>query len=315
VKSKDLKGKFNPPYFVDWSAKDDLRITEDFRKHRNYKKPEKRSVWVPFDKLKDFFESLTICRYQDDLNNVAKSFVVKGSGNFGCSIDNREQTTFFIEILQESKVFRPQDYSYSKVRIFVLKEKDYGIGIGKQHSLIKAAVNYKDQRSTFCELKLEPGKYKIVADVENPETTKIASILAQDADATISPEDRIQLNKTLKLPRTYDLVIHASRDLFKLIDLPEKAADSVVLETYSNLAIQRGTIESLNDDHSLRRYIFQSSKIGVCIFTYANRSDNAYSTVDKLEIKGEYSSSKNMESGKLRLNLPGKSKKFVVFRF
>lgn len=106
AKAKALKGteKCNT---LDWSAKDDLRITEDFRKHRNFKRPERKSIWVPFSKLNEYFDSITICRYQDNLNNVAKSYVVKGSGNFGCSIDNKEQTTFFIEILQESKVFRP----------------------------------------------------------------------------------------------------------------------------------------------------------------------------------------------------------------
>lgn len=110
-------------------------------------------------------------------------------------------------------------------------------------------------------------------------------------------------------------MIHASRDLFKLADLPEKVADNVVLETFSNLAIQRGTIESLNEDHSLRRYIFMSQKIGISIFTYANRSDSTYLTVDKLDIRGQHSSSKNIDNGKLRLTLPAKSKKFVVFRF
>jgi hypothetical protein len=62
---------------------------------------------------------------------LARKFVVKGNGTFGCSLDIKETTTFFIEILQESKIFRSTDYNFSKVRMFILKEKDYGIGIGK----------------------------------------------------------------------------------------------------------------------------------------------------------------------------------------
>lgn len=199
--------------------------------------------------------------------------------------------------------------------MFILKEKDYGIGIGKQHSLIKASVNQTEQRSTFCEIRLEPGKYKIISDTENPECQQIQNLKTPMHDTSISHEEKAQLKKNLKLPRVYDLVINASRDLFKLTDLVGKASDNVMMETLSNLAIQRGQVQSLNEDGSLRRYIFQSSKIGLCVLTYANRSAVTYGTVEKLDVNGNFTCSKAIENGKLRLSLPSNSKKYVVFKF
>lgn len=199
--------------------------------------------------------------------------------------------------------------------MFILKEKDYGLGIGKQHSLIKATVNHSDQRSTFCEIRLEPGKYKLIADIENPESTLTQNMLKDDVDVSISPEEQKELNKNLKLPRTYDLILHANRDVFSLKDLTSRVSNNVMMETLSNLAIQRGSLIPLTDDKSLRRYIFKSSKIGVCIFTYANRSANTFSIVEKLLVKGDFTASKSIENGKLRVSLPMSSKKFVVFRF
>lgn len=199
--------------------------------------------------------------------------------------------------------------------MFVLKEKDYGLGIGKQHSLIKATVNSSDQRSTFCEIRLEPGTYKLIVDVENPESSHIQNLETDEFDTSMSPEEKLAIKKNLRLPRSYDLILHSTRDLFKLKDLVPKVSNSVMMETFSNLAIQRGSIHPLNEDNSLRRYIFQSSKIGICIFTYANRSSQTYSTVEKMGIRGDFTASKNIENGKLRISLPSNSKKFVVFRF
>lgn len=65
----------------------------------------------------------------------------------------------------------------------------------------------------------------------------------------------------------------------------------------------------------MRRYIFSSSKLGICIFTYANRSSSGYSIVDKVKIDGEHSCSKSIEHGKIRMTVPSNMKKFIVFRF
>lgn len=193
-----------------------------------------------------------------------------------------------VEVLQEDKIFCSPNYDYSKVRLFLLEENDQGLGIGKQHSLLKAATN-GTTKSTFAEMRLEAGNYKLVADVQN---------------------------KGELFSRRYDLILHSSNDWYRQNSLNQQKAGNLLMETLSNLAIQRGKMIYLNEENSLRRYVFSSEKIGVYVITYANRSSSCYSVLDKLEIKGEkYLCSKTLENGKLRITVPSNMKKFVVFRF
>jgi len=192
-----------------------------------------------------------------------------------------------IEILQEDKIFSSSTYEYSKVRLFALEANDFGLGIGKQHSLIKATSN-GDSRSTFCELRLERGIYKLLVDVEN---------------------------KGEVFPRNYEMIVHSTSQKISIKELSQKKNKNLLMETLSNLAIQRGSVKYLNEDQSLRRYVFSSVKLGICVFTYANRSANSYSIVDKVKVEGEHSCSKNIEHGKIRISVPLNMKKFIVFRF
>lgn len=162
------------------------------------------------------------------------------------------------------------------------------LGIGKQHSLIKASVNGLDSRSTFSEMRLEPGNYKIVVDVESKEE---------------------------EFSRQYHLILHSTKEDFSIEDIDRKLTGKFLMETLSNLAIQRGSVHPLNKEKSLRRYAFSSKKLGLCIFTFANRSSCFYTVLDILNVEGEFKISRPLENGKLRVSLPSNSKKFVVFKY
>lgn len=193
-----------------------------------------------------------------------------------------------LEILQEDKLHCSVNYDYSKVRLFLLEESDLGLGVGKQHKLIKATSN-GNKRSTFFEMRLDPGTYKILVDIEN---------------------------KGELFERKYDMIIHSSNDWFKQTPLPLALTKNLIMETFSNLAVQRGKVELLNKERSLRRYSFKSEKIGIYVITYANRSSNCYSILDKIDIKGsEFKLSKPIEHGKFRVTVASNVKKFIVIRF
>lgn len=143
-------------------------------------------------------------------------------------------------------------------------------------------------RSTFCEMRLDPGYYKIIVDVES---------------------------KGEEFSRLYHLIFHATKNDFEIDDIQAKMTGKLLMETLSNLAIQRGSVHALNKERSLRRYVFSSKKLGICIFTFANRSGNCYIVLDKLKIEGDFKISRSLENEKLRVSLPSNSKKFVVFRY
>ena len=273
--------------FLDWAAADDLKILEDFIKYRKHRKMDERTIWLKFTEFQKFVDSVTICRYQEDLTAEAVSFNLEGDGVVAYSLHVAQKTTFLLEVLQEDKIFCSEKYEYSRARFFLLQETDFGLGIGKKHTLIKASSNGLT-RSTFCEMRLKPGLYKLVVDIQN---------------------------KGELFERKYDLILHATNKLFRLSRISKKVAQVVIMETFSNLAIQRGSVDCLNAEKSLRRYLFSSEKIGICVFTYANRSSTTYSIVDKLEVEGDFTCSKAIEHGKIRMTVPSNMKKFIVFRF
>ena len=269
-------------------------ISEDWRIHRKYRRCDEKSLWLTFEELQSLFSTFTVCRYQDSMTSRTSKFQLEGSGAFGLSLAVKQKSSLFLEVLQEDKVFCPQDYQYSKIRLFVLKDKEFVLGVGKQHSLVKTTLNPNGSKSTFCEIRLGKGNYKLVADVQKKGGEELSGGEA---------------------PRNFQFVIYSTKMSYELGPLQERGVDAILMETLSNLAIQRGSVQALNQERSLRRYVFSSAKIGICVFTYANRSSKTYIVLDRLQVDGDFICSKNLENGKVRITLPSKSKKFLVFRY
>lgn len=153
----------------DWRSDQYLTISEDWMKYKRYRKREKNTIWLKMDRFNQCFEELVVCKYRDDYNIVAKQFESKNDNPIGCEVAVSEPTIVNFSVVQMDKLTAPKNYEYTVLRSFVSQHfDDYDVGIGKQHSLIRAA-HHEGSRIIAVEMKLEAGLFKFVVDVESPE--------------------------------------------------------------------------------------------------------------------------------------------------
>jgi hypothetical protein len=152
-----------------WRSDQYLKVSEDWMKYKRFRKREKNTFWMKMERFKECFDELVVCKYRDDYHIVTKQFESKNDNPIGCEVCVSEPTIVNFSVVQQDKLIAPKNYEYTVLRSFVSQHfDDYDVGIGKQHSLIRAS-HHEGSRIIAVEMKLEPGLFKFVVDVESPE--------------------------------------------------------------------------------------------------------------------------------------------------
>lgn len=147
-----------------WSTEEYLKISQDWIKHRRYKKREKGQYWLPAEKFAEFFEELVLVKYKEDHQVICKQLESKDDSPFVLDLQLREPATISLSLVQEDKVCAPPGYRYATVRSFLQKlpkQPDQPAEL----ELVRSTF-HEPLKCTSVEVALTPGAYRFTADVD-----------------------------------------------------------------------------------------------------------------------------------------------------
>jgi len=261
-------------------------LSEDWRQYRKFKKTQEPTFWLHYGNFCKYFSSATICKYSEDIHSTTKPMMLKGGRFNGNTISVSEITTLNIEVVQEGKPDQEDHkHSYPDIRVYILKERMLESG-NSQLSIVKAIYN-QGSKSVTAEMKVDKGTYTVIIDNSGSSTSD----------------------------RKCSLVVHSLKGLVDINTISSSLLPKIVSDLFCNLTIERGEVQKLNSDGSVRKYMYSLRKTSLVVFTYVNRSSSYFNLIDLLEVKGKHSCSKVIRDGKLKTSLPPNSKKYVVFWF
>lgn len=177
------------------------------------------------------------------------------------------------------------------MRLYLLKQqKSKGEGLnqtGNQYGLVRAVQNHRGKRALF-DVRLRAGEYHLVAGT---------------FDQSGSPQKR------------YSLILHSTTTIERYKDIPSRESEKIMGKVLANLSLARGSADALTSNNSVKRYAYSSAKLGLCVVCYVNRSPSLYKVVEDLKTEGRFIVNREIEEGRVRIDLPANSKKMIVFRF
>jgi Calpain family cysteine protease len=283
----ELKNHLCPnPAPPEWRTDQFVKISDDWMKYRRYKRRDRSGYWIKYGELREFFDSVVVCKYRDDYQALWKSTESKHDGPILSEFCVSETTTATITFIQPDEVCCASDHQYSKLRTFLLqipesnKENPNPLPV-----MVKAAYN-NPGKVVFVDAKLEPGTYRLLADLDSP-----------PSEFGVTMNIRVFTD----LPISWNLCFTGESHRFHK-------------DFLSTLAIQRGTRTDLVDGGALRRYHLDAPKLGMNIVTYANRGTCFYSIGERYsEFRAKCN--KSLEDGNiLAMHIPPNARKSVVLR-
>jgi len=236
--------------------------------------------WLEFS---ENFGKIFVAHYDEKLEYDIERFSFKESNRHAVKLEATNNGPLHIEVNQLDKIYCDQTYKYADIRLYLVSRSTPNTAI-----LVKAAMS-TDSRTTMLEVDLKKGIYTLIVDCA-------VDISKVKADFILS----------VYYPKKINLNMVVENNLIK-----KRAYLDMICAT----AIQNGTKEYLSELENVRRYTFNSEKLHLFVYVYTNNTNEKYSILDKLQIKGDYVSSLVIIDGYARLYLPAHSKKAIIFRF
>lgn len=128
------------------------------------------------EKFSDYFSSVLICRYKDGYNNISHALVSKNNNPLAFEIEVMKKTWVNTTFVQPDEVTTPAGRDYATLRTFLLSlgPKKQPCQTSSQNvvpSILKSSL-HDPAKSVSVEAMLEPGMYKILADVDAIDSSK-----------------------------------------------------------------------------------------------------------------------------------------------
>ena len=274
----------SPP---EWQTHQFVKISDDWMKYRRFKRRDRSGYWIKYSEVADFFESVVVCKYREDYQALWRTTESKNDGPILSELVVTESTTATITFVQPDEVCCAPDHQYSIFRTFLVqvpeptKEEPNPLPV-----MVKAAYN-NPGKVVFVDAKLEPGTYRLLADVDSP---------ASEFGITVN------LRVFSDLPISWNLSFTGESYRFHK-------------DFLSSLAIQRGVRQDLVEGGALRRYQLEASKLGLSVVAYANRGTGFYSLGERYS-KFRAKCNKTLEDGNiLAMHIPPNARKAVIVRY
>lgn len=271
---------------------DTLANAEKYKFEHTMNKHDLGAFWVPMSEVKKIFSSAYVAHYEANWQKKLVSFHQGKSRMFGIDVEiESDSSQLYIQVDQLDKLYSHKNFTYSDVRLYLIK-KEFKAEFCINQSQLIGSTHSLSQKSTFIEAKLKKGEYIIICDTQNHE---------HYTDFAVS-------------------LYYPEESSLEITEMDQKKSLVAYRDSLSNSTIHHGTEELITSDGSIIKYTMVSMRLGQIIWVFKNSGDVKMDIDIKIDLKGskknvDYECDEVDNNGAQKLSVPEKSFRTIIMKY